>query len=85
MPIVKAPKIVQYSVGHEGTHCLLVTEDGSVFFVGAAKRGEDGDTGSLCESQYLVFNLFQVSTVNLQVFFMKFNFFELEYICFVKN
>jgi len=48
LPIVKSPKIVQYSIGHDATHALLVAEDGSVFFVGTSKRGEDGD-GSLCE------------------------------------
>lgn len=48
LPIIKSPKIVQFSVGHEGSHCLLVADDGSVFFVGVAKRGEDGDAGSLC-------------------------------------
>jgi len=60
LPIVKAPKIVQYSVGHEGTHCLLVADDGSVFFVGVAKRGEDGDTGSLCELEYLLIVLYEI-------------------------
>ena len=48
LPITKSPKVVQYSMGHEGQHALLVAEDGSVFFVGTAKRGEDGDS-SLCE------------------------------------
>ena len=48
LPITKSPKVAQYSVGHEGQHALLVAEDGSVFFVGTAKRGEDGDS-SLCE------------------------------------
>lgn len=43
LPITKSPKIVQYSVGHDGLHALLVAEDGSVFFVGTARRGEDGD------------------------------------------
>ncbi len=47
LPIIKSPKICQYSVGHEGGHALLVGEDGSVFFVGTPRRGEDGD-GSLC-------------------------------------
>jgi len=46
LPIMKSPKIVQYSVGHEGSHGLLVTDDGAVFFVGLAKRGEDGDPGN---------------------------------------
>ena len=50
LPIIKSPKIVHYSVGHESQHALLVTEDGATFFVGTPKRGEDGD-GSLCELQ----------------------------------
>jgi len=50
LAIVKSPRIVQCSVGHDGQHCLLVADDGSVFFVGAARRGEDGDSsGSLCK------------------------------------
>ena len=48
LPITKSPKIVQYAAGHEGQHALLVAEDGSVFFVGTPKRGEDGDA-SLCK------------------------------------
>ncbi|XP_052283534.1 E3 ubiquitin-protein ligase MYCBP2-like isoform X2 [Dreissena polymorpha] len=44
LPITKSPKIAQVAVGHEGQHALLVTEDGSVFFVGTPRRGEDGDT-----------------------------------------
>jgi E3 ubiquitin-protein ligase MYCBP2 len=43
MAITKSPKIVQFSVGHEGQHALLLSEDGSVYFVGTARRGEDGD------------------------------------------
>lgn len=48
LPITKSPKITSFAVGHDGQHALLVAEDGSVFFVGTPKRGEDGD-GSLCE------------------------------------
>ncbi|XP_062389671.1 E3 ubiquitin-protein ligase MYCBP2 isoform X1 [Sardina pilchardus] len=44
LPITKSPKIVQFSVGHDGSHALLVTEDGSVFFTGLASKGEDGET-----------------------------------------
>ena len=44
--IVKCPRVIECSVGHEGQHGLLVTDDGSVFFVGVARRGEDGDTAS---------------------------------------
>ena len=56
LPIIKSPKIIQYSVGHEGSHGLLVAEDGSVFFVGTAKRGEDGDLRSQCTSYYSLLN-----------------------------
>ncbi|GFN82142.1 E3 ubiquitin-protein ligase mycbp2-like, partial [Plakobranchus ocellatus] len=43
LAITKSPKIVHISLGHDGLHALLVAEDGSVFFVGTARRGEDGD------------------------------------------
>eukprot|EP00058_Branchiostoma_floridae_P002865 XP_002588353.1 hypothetical protein BRAFLDRAFT_81492 [Branchiostoma floridae] len=43
LPITKSPRVVQCSMGHEGVHGLLVSEDGSVFFCGTARRGEDGD------------------------------------------
>ena len=36
-------RVVQTAVGHEGQHCLMLCEDGTVFFTGAAKRGEDGE------------------------------------------
>ncbi|XP_050038840.1 E3 ubiquitin-protein ligase MYCBP2 [Dermacentor andersoni] len=45
LPITKCPKMTECSVGHDGTHALLVSENGAVFFVGAARRGEDGDVG----------------------------------------
>uniref|UniRef100_T1JCF5 RCR-type E3 ubiquitin transferase n=1 Tax=Strigamia maritima TaxID=126957 RepID=T1JCF5_STRMM len=45
LAITKSPKIIQHSTGHEGLHALLVSEDGGVFFVGTARRGEDGDQG----------------------------------------
>ena len=48
LAITKAPKINQVTVGHEAQHALLLAEDGSVFFVGTPRRGEDGDTG-ICE------------------------------------
>ncbi|ESO93790.1 hypothetical protein LOTGIDRAFT_153260, partial [Lottia gigantea] len=44
LPITKSPKIVQISMGHDGLHALMVAEDGSLFFVGTAKRGEDGES-----------------------------------------
>ncbi len=44
LPITKSPKIVQFAVGHDGSHALLVAEDGSVFFTGSASKGEDGES-----------------------------------------
>ncbi|XP_010294712.1 PREDICTED: E3 ubiquitin-protein ligase MYCBP2-like, partial [Phaethon lepturus] len=37
-------KIIQFSVGHDGSHALLVAEDGSIFFTGSASKGEDGES-----------------------------------------
>mgnify|MGYP002715720952 CR=1 FL=1 len=39
----KGAKAQHISVGHEGLHAIIVAEDGSVFFCGTARRGEDGD------------------------------------------
>ncbi|XP_061486043.1 E3 ubiquitin-protein ligase MYCBP2 isoform X22 [Rhineura floridana] len=44
LPVTKSPKIVQFSVGHDGSHALLVAEDGSIFFTGSASKGEDGES-----------------------------------------
>ncbi|XP_068785592.1 E3 ubiquitin-protein ligase MYCBP2 isoform X22 [Struthio camelus] len=44
LPITKSPKIIQFSVGHDGSHALLVAEDGSIFFTGSASKGEDGES-----------------------------------------
>lgn len=44
LPVTKSPKISQFSVGHDGSHALLVAEDGSVFFTGSASKGEDGES-----------------------------------------
>ncbi|XP_056610662.1 E3 ubiquitin-protein ligase MYCBP2 isoform X7 [Triplophysa dalaica] len=44
LPVTKSPKILQFSVGHDGSHALLVAEDGSVFFTGSASKGEDGES-----------------------------------------
>lgn len=43
LQISKGPKIFNISVGHEGAHMLLIAEDGSVYFSGLSKRGEDGE------------------------------------------
>lgn len=43
LPVTKSPRINHLAVGHEGLHAVLVSEDGAVFFMGTARRGEDGD------------------------------------------
>lgn len=43
LAVTKCPRIVHLAVGHEGQHAILVADDGSAFFVGTARRGEDGD------------------------------------------
>jgi RCR-type E3 ubiquitin transferase len=43
LTISKVSKIIQASVGHDGLHTLLLSDDGSVFFAGTVRRGEDGE------------------------------------------
>lgn len=43
LAISKVSKIVQTSLGHDGLHTLMLSDDGSVFFSGTARRGEDGE------------------------------------------
>ncbi|XP_056648043.1 E3 ubiquitin-protein ligase MYCBP2 isoform X1 [Diorhabda sublineata] len=45
--ITKAPKINQIAIGHDGLHAVLLTDEGSVFFTGTARRGEDGDQNKI--------------------------------------
>lgn len=43
LTISKVSKIIQTSLGHDGLHTLLLSDDGSVFFAGTVRRGEDGE------------------------------------------
>lgn len=43
LTISKVSKIVQTSLGHDGLHTLLLSDDGSVYFAGTVRRGEDGE------------------------------------------
>ena len=36
----------QISIGHEGSHVLALVENGTVYFAGISKRGEDGQPGA---------------------------------------
>lgn len=47
LTITKSPRIIQVAVGHEGQHAVLVSDEGAAFFVGTARRGEDGDASKL--------------------------------------
>ena len=49
LTVPKAAKIIDFAVGHDGHHALLLSEDNSVYFVGTAKKGEDGDSSSCKE------------------------------------
>ncbi|XP_035827428.1 E3 ubiquitin-protein ligase MYCBP2 isoform X3 [Aplysia californica] len=51
LTITKSPKITHIALGHDGLHALMVAEDGSVYFVGTARRGEDGDVGGKVRRQ----------------------------------
>lgn len=42
--VAKFSNIVHATIGHDGMHAILINEDGSVYFAGTARRGEDGDS-----------------------------------------
>lgn len=42
--VSKLANIIQVAIGHDGVHAILVNDDGTVYFAGTARRGEDGDT-----------------------------------------
>nr|XP_027195486.1 E3 ubiquitin-protein ligase MYCBP2-like [Dermatophagoides pteronyssinus] len=48
----KPVKIQQIAIGHDGNHSLLLADDGTIFFVGISKRGEDGDDQSTRSTVY---------------------------------
>ncbi|KAL9885814.1 MYC binding protein highwire isoform 2-T2 [Glossina fuscipes fuscipes] len=41
--ISKVSRILHVALGHDGIHAILVNDDGTVYFAGTARRGEDGD------------------------------------------
>ena len=43
LPFPKGSSISRCSAGHEGQHALAVDDNGTAYFVGLARRGEDGD------------------------------------------
>ncbi|KAK7079005.1 E3 ubiquitin-protein ligase mycbp2, partial [Halocaridina rubra] len=44
LSVTKSPRIIHMAVGHEGQHAVLLSDEGAAFFVGTARRGEDGDS-----------------------------------------
>ena len=67
LPMPKCPSIVHCATGHEGQHAILVDVSGAAYFVGLARRGEDGD---LCKYILKVFWM-QFIFVNLIIFKIK--------------
>lgn len=52
LTIPKGIRAQHVAVGHEGLHAVIVTEDGSVFFCGTARRGEDGDLSNTIKYEF---------------------------------
>ena len=46
LPISRSPRIVQSSLGHDGHNVIMLGDDGSTYFAGTARKGEDGDQGN---------------------------------------
>ena len=57
LPLPKGPSIFRCSTGHEGQHAVLIDENGTAYFVGLARRGEDGDFCKFSFEHSLVFYL----------------------------
>lgn len=49
-------RVSHFAVGHEAQHAILLLEDGSVYFAGVAKRGENAESGN-CLQMIIFFNL----------------------------
>lgn len=47
LPFPKGPSIARCAVGHDGQHAVLIDTNGTAYFVGLARRGEDGDLSML--------------------------------------
>lgn len=55
LPVTKSPKVVHFAIGHEGLHAILLAEDGTVFFAGTARRGEDGDQSKNNQGHFMLY------------------------------
>lgn len=64
LALPKCPDIAQCATGHEGQHAILVDASGTAYFVGMARRGEDGD---LCK--YIAVFSFDLNSNFLIIFF----------------
>lgn len=70
LTITKSPKIVHIALGHDGLHALMVAEDGSVYFVGTARRGEDGDaSGGITNFILLIYFSFSDADIPLWIYY----------------
>lgn len=67
LPVTKSPKVVHFAIGHEGLHAVLLAEDGTVFFAGTARRGEDGDQSEYNQKHFVFCLQLHVWNANLKV------------------
>lgn len=42
--VSKTAAVVQVAIGHDGIHALFACDDGTAYFAGTSRRGEDGDS-----------------------------------------
>lgn len=52
LPLPKSLSIVRCATGHDGLHAVFLDVEGTAFFAGLAKRGEDGDLSKLLFINY---------------------------------
>jgi hypothetical protein len=67
LPVTNSPKVVHFAIGHEGLHAILRAEDGTVFFAGTARRGEDGDQSEYDQGHFVLYLQLHVLNANLKV------------------
>ena len=52
LSITKSPRITFIAIGHEGQHALLLSDEGVSYFVGVARKGEDGEMSKNLDKRY---------------------------------
>lgn len=57
LPLPKSLSIVRCATGHDGLHAVFLDAEGTAFFAGLARRGEDGDLSKSVFKNHLEFSL----------------------------